>query len=518
MMQTQFNLTPERKIWSVTELTARIRDHLARGFSDIWVEGEISNCKEAQSGHFYFTLKDARAQVRCVSFRNQLRLLKFRPEDGLHVRVRGSISVYELRGDYQIYVEHIEPVGLGALQLAFEQLKKRLEAEGLFDSARKKTLPLLPARIGLITSPRGAAIRDVLRILGRRFRTVCVTVYPVLVQGPSAPSEIIEAIKYFNEAESVDVLILARGGGSLEDLWAFNEETVARAIAGSAIAIVCGVGHETDFTIADFVADLRASTPSAAAELVVQTRREVDNHIADLRQSLAQRMSYALLRYRHRVQELAGHRGFRRPVDLLRQARQRADDLSRQLGRGLRERIERTRRRLTVAGTRVAAFNMRGKVSGLRLLLEKRAGDLNVRAERQLRVKGELSRGLSKRLGQAIQAPLGRGRHRLTIAGTRVVAFDFRGKITEAQSRLDLRSGNLLLRGELLLRAKRERAQRLSLQLDERNPLNLLKRGFAIAYDDSGNVLRSTEQVSVGEKVSIRLAQGLLTTEVKNKS
>src|SRR5713226_3624829 len=213
MPQFQLNLAPERKIWSVTELTARIRDLLTRNFTDIWVQGEISNSHEAQSGHFYFTLKDAKAQVRCVCFKSQVRLFKFHPEDGLHVTLRGSISVYEPRGEYQIYVEHLEPVGLGALQLAFEQLKRKLEAEGLFDPARKKPLPLLPQRIGLVTSPRGAAVRDIVRILRRRFPNVRITLYPVRVQGEGAAAEIAGALAYFNRQKLADVLILANEVG-----------------------------------------------------------------------------------------------------------------------------------------------------------------------------------------------------------------------------------------------------------------------------------------------------------------
>src|ERR1700680_1628835 len=260
MTQLQFNLMPERRALTVSELTARIRDLFARNSTDIWVTGEISNCHEAQSGHIYCTLKDERAQLKCVCFKNQLRTMKFRPEDGLRVTVRGSISVYESRGEYQIYVEHIEPVGLGALQLAFEQLKKRLEAEGLFAADRKKPLPLLPSRIGLITSPRGAAVRDVVRILRRRFPNVHLTLYPVRVQGDGAAMEIVRALTFLHREQTVDVLMLARGGGSLEDLLPFNEESLARAIAASAIPVISGVGHETDFTIADFVADVRAYT------------------------------------------------------------------------------------------------------------------------------------------------------------------------------------------------------------------------------------------------------------------
>src|SRR5262249_21757522 len=226
----QLPLMPQRKVWSVSELTERIRGLLAGEFANIFVEGEISNAHSAQSGHCYFTLKDEHSQIRCVCFRMQLSRLKFRPEDGLHVTVRGSIGVYESRGEYQIYVEHLEPVGLGALQLAFDQLKKRLEAEGLFAADHKKPLPMLPRCIGLVTSSRGAAVRDIVRILRRRFANVHLVLYPVRVQGEGAAGEIVTAIRYFSHKELADVVILARGGGSLEDLWAFNEEVVARAI------------------------------------------------------------------------------------------------------------------------------------------------------------------------------------------------------------------------------------------------------------------------------------------------
>src|SRR5438045_8570789 len=295
MAQLTFNLQPERRSLTVSELTARIRDLFTKNFVDILVEGEISNCREAQSGHLYFTLKDEKAQVRCVWFKQQMRGVKFRAEDGLKVSVRGSVSVYEARGEYQIYVESMEPVGRGALQLAFEQLKKRLELEGLFDARHKKPLPVLPSRIGLITSPSGAAVRDIVRILRRRFRNVCLALFPVRVQCEGSAMEIVKAIKFFNLQKTVDVLIVGRGGGSMEDLWAFNEEIVARAIFESKIPVISGVGHETDFTIADFVADVRASTPSAAAEIVVQTRREFDKHVKSLQDALGEQMRYRIL-------------------------------------------------------------------------------------------------------------------------------------------------------------------------------------------------------------------------------
>jgi exodeoxyribonuclease VII large subunit len=368
-------------------LTARIRDLLAKNFNDITVEGEISNCREAQSGHFYLTLKDEKSQIRCVWFKQQMRGVKFRPEDGLKVTVRGSISVYEQRGEYQIYVESMEPAGRGALQLAFEQLKKRLEAEGLFDAKHKKPLPILPSRIGLITSPKGAAVRDVIRILKRRFHNVHVTVFPVRVQGDGSAEEIVRALRFFNQRQLADVLILARGGGSMEDLWSFNEEIVARAIFDSAIPVISGVGHETDFTIADFVADVRASTPSAAAEIVVQTRREFDKHIADLQQTLVEQIRYRILVLSRRVHELSARRGFRRPLDLLRQQRQRADEMTSRLALGLRARLEQSRKRYTAAHLRIFRFDFRAKISRLHRQLESQTVELSKRIERLARAK-----------------------------------------------------------------------------------------------------------------------------------
>jgi exodeoxyribonuclease VII large subunit len=398
MDQLQFNLQPERRVFTVSDLTARIRDLLTKNFTDVTVQGEISNCRPAASGHIYFTLKDDRAQIRCVFFKQQQRGMKFRPEDGLKVSVRGSVSVYEARGEYQIYVESLEPLGRGALHLAFEQLKKKLEAEGLFAAARKKPLPLLPSRIGLITSPTGAAVRDVVRILTRRFPNVHLTLYPVRVQGDEAAGQIVEALAYFNRRHVADVILLVRGGGSIEDLWSFNEEKLAHAIAACTIPVITGVGHETDFTIADFVADVRASTPSAAAELVVQTRKEFDKHVADLRDMLEGMIRYRLLELSRRVHELTGRRGFRRPHDLLRQQRQRADELTSRLTLGLRTRLETSRKRYNAAHLRIASFDFRVKMATLRLQLEKRSHELGVRAERLLRVKRELWERLSLQL------------------------------------------------------------------------------------------------------------------------
>jgi exodeoxyribonuclease VII large subunit len=496
MSQLQFNLQPERRIYTVSDLTARIRDLLAKNFTDIVVQGEISNCRVAGSGHIYCTLKDDRAQVRCVLFKTQQRGMKFRPEDGLQVMVRGTISVYEGRGEYQIYVESIEPVGRGALQLAFEQLKKRLELEGLFEAARKKPLPLLPSRIGLITSRAGAAVRDVVRILTRRFPNVHLTLYPVRVQGVEAAGEIVEALRYFSKKRLADVILLVRGGGSLEDLWSFNEESVARAIAASAIPVISGVGHETDFTIADFVADVRASTPSAAAELVVQTRREFDKHVKDLRESLESAIRYRLLELSRRMHELAGRRGFRRPIDLLRQHRQRADELTSRLSLGLRSRLDFSRRQLNLAQVRVARIDLRARVG----LLRERVGDLDAKLSRDLRARLELSR------------------RRFGAAHLRIMSFDFRAKIGSLRLRLEQRGNDLRARTERLIRLKHERLERLALQLEERSPVQLLKRGYAIATDAAGNILHDVAQVSAGDAVSVQLHHGRLNTQVKDKT
>jgi exodeoxyribonuclease VII large subunit len=448
--QLNFNLIPERKIWTVSQLTARIRDLLSAAFGGIWVEGEVSNFKEAQSGHLYFTLKDESAQVRCVCFRNSAIRLKFRPEDGLKARVRGSISVYEPRGEYQIYVEHIEPVGVGDLHLGFEQLKKKLSEEGLFDTARKKPLPMLPRRIGVITSRSGAALRDILRILRRRFPNVRVLIYPVRVQGEGAAGEIAAALKFFTARAAADVLILARGGGSLEDLWAFNEEKVARAIAASHIPVISAVGHETDFTIADFVADVRASTPSAAAEIVVQTREAFDSHIRQLAQSLGERVRYMILERQHRLHELFANRAFRRPEEIVRQYRQRADEYSLRLAEALRVRLDRLRKRFIDARARVASFDLR----------------------------------------------------------TRLLAM---------RSRIDQRNVELTRRVERLLVVKRQRFERLVLQLEERSPLRVLERGYAIVYDSAGNVIRAADQVAISDDVTVRLARGELVAAVRQK-
>lgn len=343
-MPANFRAVEERQVLSVSQIVKEIKFQLETKFLNIWVKGEVSNLKAPRSGHYYFTLKDKDAQIRTVCFRLQNAYLKFQPQDGMDVVVRGSVSVYPPRGEFQLVVDYMEPVGYGALQLAFEQLKQRLDKEGLFDPAHKKPLPLFPARIGVVTSPSGAAVQDILRILARRNDRVHVLVFPVKVQGPGAAQEIARAVQYLNKRNDIDVIIVGRGGGSLEDLWAFNEEIVARAIYNSHIPVISAVGHQIDFTIADLVADLRAPTPSAAAEIVSAMRTELCNRV----EHLTKRAHHALWRVlqdkRHRLQQAAQSRGFVDAESKLRFFLQRLDELHARLVKTLPARFEPARR------------------------------------------------------------------------------------------------------------------------------------------------------------------------------
>jgi exodeoxyribonuclease VII large subunit len=300
---------PARRVYTVSELTSGIRALLENAFAEVWIDGEISNCKVWNTGHMYFTLKDGGAQIKAVMFRTTVRYLRFKPEDGLHVIARGRLGVYEPKGEYQIVCEHMEPHGLGALQLAFDQLKKKLQAEGLFDAARKRPLPALPRRIGIVTSLDGAALRDILKVLRRRAPNASILIRPARVQGEDAAADVATALRMIARVPGVDVIIVGRGGGSIEDLWAFNEERVARAIVRSPVPVISAVGHETDVTIADFVADLRAPTPSAAAEMVVAAKDDFCSRIDRLTGRLRAAARADLQRRRTIVHVLSSRRG-----------------------------------------------------------------------------------------------------------------------------------------------------------------------------------------------------------------
>ncbi|MCX7043972.1 MAG: exodeoxyribonuclease VII large subunit [Candidatus Sumerlaeota bacterium] len=341
MKSATTNTTTEdaNKALSVTQLTRAIKRLLEGEIGRVRVEGEISNWTLARSGHAYFNLKDENAQISCVMWASSVLRLKFKPADGTKVLANGDISVYEPRGQYQLVVSAMSEAGVGDLWKKFLELKARLEKEGLFDPARKKPLPALPRRVGIVTSPTGAAIRDVLNVLRRRFAGVEVFIWPCLVQGAGAAQQIAHGVRRLNEIGGIDVIIVCRGGGSIEDLWAFNEEVVARAIAASKIPIISGVGHETDFTIADFVADLRAPTPSAAAELVVRSRRELMEKAESLNQRLRRALWNLIERANMRLRALLSSYGMRQPIDRIRQARQRIDELALRMDRALHKRI-----------------------------------------------------------------------------------------------------------------------------------------------------------------------------------
>jgi exodeoxyribonuclease VII large subunit len=379
----EFDLAPQRRVFTVSELNAAIRAALDSEFPDVWVSGEISGLKLAASGHYYFTLKERDAQVKCVAFRSAHRYWKFKPRDGLAVLARGRVDVYEARGEYQLLVEMLDPQGLGALQLAFEQLKKKLAAEGLFAPERKRPLPRFPRRIGIVTSPRGAAIADMIQILSRRFPGLHIRLFPALVQGEGSVEEVCRGIEYFSRSEWPDLVIVARGGGSLEDLWTFNEEAVARAIVACSVPVVSAVGHETDVTIADFVADLRAPTPSAAAELVVPQREDVLDRIAAAQAKSLQAMRYRFAMLDRRLRQ----QGIDRALGILHRRvgryLQRIDEQEYRMREHIRATIavrERSRRSLDA---RLQRFDMRPRLAAGRRRLE----SADATAEQAIRIR-----------------------------------------------------------------------------------------------------------------------------------
>ncbi|MBL8170663.1 MAG: exodeoxyribonuclease VII large subunit [Acidobacteria bacterium] len=446
-------LFAEQRVFSVSELTTSVKDLLESEFYAVQVQGEISNYKRHTSGHWYFTLKDNDAQLRAVFFRQWNRLLRFQPENGLEVRLRGRLSVYEPRGEYQILVETLEPVGVGALQLAFEQQVKKLAAEGLFDEARKRPLPRFPRRIGVITSPVGAALHDLLQILERRNRGVDVLIAPVRVQGVGAAREIADAIRLFNQyvrksGQVVDVLIVGRGGGSLEDLWAFNEEQVARAIYESDIPVVSAVGHETDYTIADFVADLRAPTPSAAAELVVPDSHALRARLAEAEASLVRVMNYDLLRRKHDLRELVDSQAFRQTARKIVSLASHTRMLEARAGQALQDNLKLAHRRLRAAEQRLAAADFRLPLTQKSARLQR----------------------LEQRLAAAIQRRIDHERHQLALYGSK---------------------------------------------LDALSPLSVLGRGYALVKDDAGQLVSRAAGVSAKQHLTLRFEDGEIGCQVE---
>jgi len=452
----------ERRPMTVSQLTNAIRTALESRFASVWVEGEISNFKAHSSGHWYFTIKDPNAQLRAKCFRSSNQRIRFKPTDGLHVRARGKLTVYPPRGEYELVVETLDPVGAGALRIAFEQLRDRLQAEGLFARELKRPLPVFPRRVGIVTSPTGAAIRDMLNVISRRTQTVNVLLSPARVQGDNAGPDIARAIRLLNqhheravrdgrEKDRVDVLIVGRGGGSTEDLWAFNTEEVARAIRSSAIPVISAVGHETDFTIADFVADHRAPTPSAAAEIVAAREDQLCSALEHLGRQLVRLTRFKIVDARARVQEHALSHAFDEVKTRLRDARLEANSATHQLQALMNQTMRQAAHKTNALGQRISPAQLQARVANARARYDAAAASCTV----------------------AIDERMQHGRERLGLAAA---------------------------------------------SLDALSPLAVLHRGYAIAQDANGKLLRDAGDVTVGDLVDVTLSKGKLRTKVENVS
>ena len=464
---------PGRRVLTVAELTARIRLQLESAYPAVWVEGELSNCRRWNTGHLYFTLKGGAAQIRAVMFRSAFRYLRFEPADGLRVVARGRISVYEPKGEYQLVAEHLEPFGLGARQLAFDQLRRRLEQEGLFGEARKRPLPTLPRKIGIVTSLDGAALRDILNVLGRRFPNAHLVIGPTRVQGDGAAREITGALVRIARVAGVDVVILARGGGSLEDLWEFNDERLARAIAALDVPVISAVGHQTDYTISDFVADLRAPTPSAAAELVVTRKTELEARLERAGGRLAAAARADLQRRRALVEAMRHRPGLASFPTRLALHGRRADELTRRLVARARAGVARHERRRAALLTRLEALDVGRRLARIRTRLV-------VARERLTRAASD---------GQAAR------RRRSTAAGEQL-ARTMRDRHATGRRGLETALA----------------------KLDSLSPLGVLARGYAVCWkDDRSAIVRRATEVAVGEPVRVTLHEGALRCNVTSR-
>lgn len=501
-MVSRMSFTPQggagtgRDVFTVSRLNREVRVLLERGLGVVWVEGELSNFSAPSSGHWYFSLKDRDAQLRCAMFRQKNASLGFTPKAGQQVLARGRISLYEPRGDYQLIVEHIEEAGVGALKREFERLKVKLAAEGLFALERKRSLPRFPRRIGVVTSPTGAAIRDVLHILARRFPPAAVLIYPTPVQGAVAVPAIVEALQTASARAECDVLIVARGGGSIEDLWSFNDERVARAICASSIPVVSGIGHEIDFTIADFAADARAPTPSGAAELVTPDRaaclealaRTAGRMAACVRRelrSMTARLDGALLRFN------LVHPG----VKLAQQA-QKLDDVEQRLASAVN-------RELRTIDKRVGAAVQRLRLAhpGLRLVQQVRRLD-----------------DLEQRLRNAVRAGVHQDANRVSAAFARLVQQSPDHLVREYRLRHESLDSRLRHAIKESCSRKEHRLRLVTQTLNTASPLATLARGFAMVTRADGTIVRDTEAVAIGDEIEARLAHGTLRARVTDKA
>ncbi len=484
---------PERDVYSVSRLNREVRALLERGFGSLWLEAEISNFAKPSSGHWYFSLKDAAAQVRCCMFRQRNMLCPFTARDGQKVLVRARIGLYEPRGEYQLVVDHMEDAGLGALKRQFEELSAKLAAEGLFAADRKRALPALPRRIGVITSPTGAAVRDILHVLARRFPAAAVLIYPVAVQGAQAAAEIIAAVGLAGRRAECDVLILARGGGSLEDLWAFNDEGLARAIAASPIPLVSGVGHEIDFTIADFAADVRAPTPSAAAELVVPDAEEWLGAFIRLGTRLQRGMRRCLDERRERLRLLARRAALVSPAARCAQQAQRLDETEVRLSRAMTRRLAGHRERLGWLTGRAALVSPAARLMQQSMRLEE----------------------FEQRIYRALRHTLNEPRSGLSDLERRLWRASPVLRVREAVARHGALLARLRTAGPDRVRRARERLLPLERTLNAVSPLATLERGYAIVSSEQGEILRDAAKSAPGMIIEARLARGRIRAKVE---
>lgn len=481
-----------RSVYTVSRLNKEVRALLERGLGVVWVEGELSNFSQPSSGHWYFSLKDRDAQVRCAMFRLKNVALGFTPKAGQHVVARGRVSLYEPRGEYQLIVDHLEEAGLGALQREFERLKAKLAAEGLFASERKRSLPRFPRRIAVVTSPTGAAVRDVLNILARRFPPARVLVHPTPVQGAAAAPAIVQALQLASARMDCDVLILARGGGSLEDLWAFNDEQVARAIRACAIPVVTGIGHEIDFTIADFAADARAPTPSGAAELVAPDRVACLEALTRMESRMSACMRRELRVVSSRFTNASGRLKQAHPGMRLVHQAQRLDDLEQRLAGAARSLLHTCRHRLSEAFTRLVQRSP------------------EVRLARQTQRLDELQ----QRLAVASSVLLNSRRHRLSQAQARLMQCSPESLARECGRREEVLRARLDHAMQQYLSRLSHRAALAGKTLDMASPLATLARGFAIVTRPDGTLVTDARSVPAGEEIEARLASGHLRARV----
>ncbi|MEP6715360.1 MAG: exodeoxyribonuclease VII large subunit [Terriglobia bacterium] len=428
MEQFALSFVPERRIFSLRELSDGIRGTLERSFTNIWLAGEISGTKPAPSGHCYFTLKDSEAQIKCVCWKLTYLRLKFKPKDGVQVLVRGRVDIYEQRSEYQFVVETIEPHGHGALQLAFDQLKQRLLLEGLFEAARKRPLPRFPRRIGIVSSPKGAVIQDFIEILSRRFPGLHVRLFPARVQGPGSVEDVCRGLEYFGRGGWAQLVVVARGGGSIEDLWTFNEEAVARAIAECVIPVVSAIGHETDITIADFVADLRAPTPSAAAEMIVCTRQELLDRVGSQTAAMTQRMRYRLAILQRRLREQAIDRATTLLHRNLARRLQRVDDSEERLRNAIRARLAAGERRRRMLEEKLQYYDLRPRFRRDRA----RFSEAAVRVEALLKA----SLGCKRQRYERASAMLGQLNPRSVLARGYAIVLNGRGSVVREAAAL----------------------------------------------------------------------------------